>query len=148
MQGGTYVLFITSPLNAVMNYILIYGGLSSDPTSSLHVTKLEFGLLGASLATAISYWLSFLLLLGYAKYIHSASWRSHWCGLSAASMKAALQPKQMWIFARLAGLGFLHVGTEWWAFEIVALVAGRLGALPLAAQSVIMTADEIMNTIP
>ena len=35
-----------------------------------------------------------------------------------------------------------------WAFEIVALAAGRLGTIPLAAQSVIMTADLIMNTIP
>lgn len=33
------------------------------------------------------------------------------------------------------------------AFEIVALAAGRLGALPLAAQSVIMTTDQGMNPI-
>jgi MATE family multidrug resistance protein len=30
----------------------------------------------------------------------------------------------------------VHVGTEWWAFEIVALAAGRLGTVSLAAQSV------------
>lgn len=35
-----------------------------------------------------------------------------------------------------------------WAFEIVALVAGRLGTIPLAAQSVIMTTDQVLNTIP
>ena len=40
------------------------------------------------------------------------------------------------------------MGSEWWAFEIVALAAGRLGTLPLAAQSVIMTLDQIINTIP
>jgi MATE family multidrug resistance protein len=40
------------------------------------------------------------------------------------------------------------VGTEWWAFEIVAIVAGQLGTIPLAAQSVIMTADQVLNTIP
>lgn len=40
------------------------------------------------------------------------------------------------------------MGTEWWAFEIVALAAGRLGTIPLAAQSVVMTADQVMNTIP
>lgn len=51
-------------------------------------------------------------------------------------------------FSRLAILGFLQVGTEWWAFEIVALAAGRLGTIPLAAQSVIMSADQVMNTIP
>jgi MATE family multidrug resistance protein len=42
----------------------------------------------------------------------------------------------------------MHIGTEWWAFEIVALVAGRLGNVALASQSVIMTADLILNTIP
>ena len=51
-------------------------------------------------------------------------------------------------FARLAILGVVHVGTEWWAFEIVAIVAGQLGTIPLAAQSVIMTTDQVMNTIP
>jgi MATE family multidrug resistance protein len=54
----------------------------------------------------------------------------------------------MGTFARLAFMGFIHVGTEWWAFEIVALAAGRLGTIPLAAQSVIMTADQVLNTIP
>lgn len=39
-------------------------------------------------------------------------------------------------------------GTEWWAFEIVAIVAGQLGTIPLAAQSVIMTADQLMAMIP
>ena len=53
-----------------------------------------------------------------------------------------------WPFANLAFLGVIHVGTEWWAFEIVALAAGRLGTLPLAAQSVVMTADQIITTIP
>jgi MATE family multidrug resistance protein len=51
-------------------------------------------------------------------------------------------------FAALALMGVVHVGTEWWAFEIVALAAGRLGTIPLAAQSVIMTADQVINTIP
>ena len=54
----------------------------------------------------------------------------------------------MGTFSRLAALGVIHVGTEWWAFEIVALAAGRLGTIPLAAQSVIMTSDQVMNTIP
>ncbi|RYP58085.1 hypothetical protein DL769_009117 [Monosporascus sp. CRB-8-3] len=40
------------------------------------------------------------------------------------------------------------VGYVWWAFEIVALAAGRLGTIPLGAQSVIMTADQIVYTIP
>ena len=98
------------------------------------------GLYGAPIATGISYWLSFLLLVAYTAFV-----RGHecWGGLEP---RKALQ--HLWPFARLAVLGVVHVGTEWWAFEIVALAAGRLGTIPLAAQSVIMTADQVINTVP
>lgn len=125
MRPGTYVLLITSPLNAGLNYLFVY--------------TLDMGLLGAPLATGISYWVSFLLLLAYARFI--AGWEC-WGGWSKKSIR------NIWTFARLSLLGIVHVGTEWWAFEIVALAAGRLGTIPLAAQSVIMTSDQVMNTIP
>lgn len=125
MRPGTYVLLITSPLNAAINYLFIY--------------KFKLGLIGAPIATGISYWISFLLLVCYAIFVRG--WES-WGGWSRKSLH------NLGTFSRLALLGFFHVGTEWWAFEIVALVAGRLGTIPLAAQSVIMTSDQVMNTIP
>ncbi|KAI1875522.1 uncharacterized protein JN550_001808 [Neoarthrinium moseri] len=127
-RPGTYVLLITSPLSAALNYLFVH--------------TLGMGLNGAPLATGIAYWVSFLLLVLYAARV-----RGHecWGGLD---LRRALNPRQLVPFARLALLGFVHVGTEWWAFEIVALAAGRLGKIPLAAQSVIMTADQIINTIP
>lgn len=127
-RPGTYVLLITSPLSAGLNYLLVH--------------TLGMGLYGAPLATGIAYWVSFLLLVLYAAKVKGAEC---WGGLD---LRRAANPKQLWPFARLALLGFVHVGTEWWAFEIVALAAGRLGKIPLAAQSVIMTADQIINTIP
>lgn len=125
-RPGTYVLLITSPLNAGLNYLFIH--------------TFNLGLYGAPLATGLSYWLSFLLLLLYIIFI-----RGHecWGGFAPRKALAHLAP-----FSRLALLGVIHVGTEWWAFEIVALAAGRLGTIPLAAQSVIMTADQIINTVP
>ncbi|KAJ6110506.1 hypothetical protein N7486_002741 [Penicillium sp. IBT 16267x] len=125
MRAGTYVLMITSPLNAVLCYTFCY--------------TLKIGILSAPLAANISYWLSFILLVLYAKYIAGFEC---WGGWSRDAFK------NLGIFTRLAVLGILHVGTEWWAFEIVALAAGRLGTISLASQSVIMTADQIMNTIP
>ena len=125
MRPGTYVLLITSPVNALLNFLFVY--------------TFKMGLLGAPIATGVSYWLSFLLLLAYARYVKG--WES-WGGWSRKSLQ------HIGTFARLAGLGVIHVGTEWWAFEIVALAAGRLGTIPLAAQSVIMTSDTLMNTIP
>lgn len=125
MRPGTYVLLITSPINAGLNFLFIY--------------TLDMGLLGAPIATGISYWLSFLLLLVYARFV--AGWEC-WGGFDRKCLN------NITTFARIAALGIVHVGTEWWAFEIVAIVAGQLGSLPLASQSVIMTADQIMNTIP
>ncbi|GJC85247.1 putative transporter C11D3.06 [Colletotrichum liriopes] len=125
-RPGTYVLLITSPLNAGLNYLFIH--------------TFGLGLYGAPIATGISYWVSFLLLVAYAVFIQG---RECWGGLELRKAARNIGP-----FAKLAILGVVHVGTEWWAFEIVALAAGRLGTIPLAAQSVIMTADQIINTIP
>ena len=125
MRPGTYVLLITSPINAGLNFLFIY--------------TFKIGLLGAPIATGISYWLSFLLLLAYARFVKG------WDGWGGWSRKCL---RNLWTFTRLALLGVVNVGTEWWAFEIVALAAGRLGTIPLAAQSVIMTSDQVMNTIP
>ncbi|KAG9237572.1 mate-domain-containing protein [Amylocarpus encephaloides] len=125
MRPGTYVLLITSPMSAGLNYLFVY-------TFELH-------LVGAPLATGLSYWISFLLLLSYSRFVAGSRC---WGGWSRACLQ------NMSTFARLAVLGVVHVGTEWWAFEIVALAAGRLGTIPLAAQSVIMTTDQVMNTIP
>ncbi|GAM39632.1 MatE family transporter [Talaromyces pinophilus] len=125
MRPGTYVLLITSPLNAALNYLFCY--------------TLDIGLLGAPIATSISYWLSFGLLVLYTRFIAGSEC---WGGWSHTAFH------NIGTFARLAFLGVIHVGTEWWAFEIVALAAGRLGTISLAAQSVIMTADQVMNTIP
>lgn len=125
MRPGTYVLMLVSPLNAALNYLFCY--------------TFQIGLLGAPLATSISYWLSFGLLLLYARFIAGSEC---WGGWSRSAFD------NLGTFSRLAFLGVIHVGTEWWAFEIVALAAGRLGTVPLAAQSVIMTADQVLNTIP
>ncbi|EPS35222.1 hypothetical protein H072_11523 [Dactylellina haptotyla CBS 200.50] len=125
MRAGTYVLLITSPINVILNYLFIY--------------TFGFGVNGAPMATSITYWLSFFLLALYCKYI--AGYEC-WGGWSTACFK------NMFTFLRLALLGTVMVGTEWWAFEIVAIVAGRLGQIPLAAQSVIMTTDQVLNTIP
>lgn len=125
MRPGTYVLLITSPINAGLNFLFIY--------------TFDMGLLGAPLATGISYWLSFFLLLAYTRFV--SGWEC-WGGWDKKSME------NIGTFARIAALGVVHVGTEWWAFEIVAIAAGNLGSLSLAAQSCIMTADQVLNTIP
>ena len=125
MRPGTYVLLITSPISALLNYLFVY--------------QFGWGILGAPFATGIGYWLSFIGLVLYARFVAGGEC---WGGWTKKSFQ------NLGVFAKLAALGVIHVGTEWWAFEIVALAAGRLGEIPLASQSVIMTADQVMNTIP
>lgn len=90
MKAGTYVLLFTAPLNIALNYLFVY--------------TWGLGLVGAPLATGISYWLNFLGLIGYAKFVRG--WDA-WGGWSKECLW------RMGAFARLAALGFIQVGTEW-----------------------------------
>jgi len=184
MHASTLVLLVTSPLNAFLSYILV------------HHTHLAF--LGAPLSISITYHLSFMLLVAYARWGLGPSQppndrrtgrrtsRSSSAGpspeflvtpsLSSSSITLAhgqtqgttsyaesplplpktagsaldctltlrtlLAPAPILAFLGLALPGILMVATEWWAFEIVALAAGRLGRRSLAAQGVVMTADQ------
>ncbi|KPI39016.1 putative transporter [Cyphellophora attinorum] len=125
MRAGTYVLLITSPISAALNYLFVYVA--------------GWGLFAAPFATGIGYWLSFFGLIIYARFVAGGEC---WGGWSKKCLH------NLGTFAKLAILGVFHVGTEWWAFEIVTLAAGRLGEIPLASQSVVATADQVMNTIP
>jgi len=131
MRASTIVLMIVFPINVVLNIVLV------------HYTPL--GLLGSPAALSITYWLCFILLCVYTYLSPAHAQNGTWGGMQ---LRAALDPKSCFLFLKLALPGILMVGTEWAAFEIVALAAGRLGELPLAAQSVIMTLDQILNTIP
>ncbi|KAF4992027.1 hypothetical protein FDECE_13834 [Fusarium decemcellulare] len=125
VRPATYVMLIVSPLSALLNHLL--------------VNTFDVGLMGAPFATGLCYWVSFALLSLYAVFV-----RGHecWGGWNWACLK------HLGVFAQIAALGIVQLGTEFWAFEIVALIAGRLGELPLAGQSVLMTADQVLVTIP
>ncbi|KAB2570867.1 putative transporter [Lasiodiplodia theobromae] len=130
VKPATCINCVSALLNAALNYVLVH--------------TFHLGLLGAPLATGLAFWASFLLLLLYIRH-HHLSAATCWGGWSRRSLSA----RPLAAFARLAALGVLHVGSEWWAFEAVALAAGRLpGTAALAAQSVLMTSDQVFNTIP
>ncbi|KAI8069374.1 MATE efflux family protein [Gongronella butleri] len=125
MNAGSYVLMICSPINLGINYVFIYA--------------LDYGFIGAPIATSITYWLMFALLIAYIRFVEGSA---GWGGFSRKAFDH-WRP-----FLKLVGTGTIMVATEWVAFEVVALAAGRLGTTPLAAQSVIMTTDQILNTVP
>jgi MATE family multidrug resistance protein len=131
MRASTLVLIIVWPINLALNVVLV------------HYTPL--GMLGCPIALSITYWLALILLIiaTWLSPTHKAN--GTWGGLQPS---AVLNAKSCRGFLGLALPGIFMVGTEWAAFEIVALAAGRLGELALAGQSVIMTTDQIIATIP
>ncbi|KAI0061883.1 MOP flippase [Artomyces pyxidatus] len=128
---ATYVLLIISPINFALNVYFVH--------------HTHFGLMGSPISLSISFWLSFILLAIYAAYSPTHTRNQTWGGIQ---LRAVLHVRSCLTFLKLALPGILMVGTEWAAFEIVALAAARLGPTSLAAQSVIMTTDQILNTIP
>ncbi|KAK0489016.1 MOP flippase [Armillaria novae-zelandiae] len=131
MGASTTVLAVVFPVNIALNVLFV------------HFTSL--GLLGSPVALSLTYWIAFALLSVYTAWSPTHRQNGCWGGLQ---LGAVFHPHSCYLFLKLAIPGILMVGTEWAAFEIVALAAGRLGSLPLAAQSVIMTTDQILNTLP
>ncbi|KAG0149219.1 hypothetical protein CROQUDRAFT_669301 [Cronartium quercuum f. sp. fusiforme G11] len=123
MHVSTIVLIIVSPINVLLNWIFI--------------SKLGFR--GAALGTTITYWLAFSIICVVGRLMGGGK---AWGGWSRKCFES------LWPMFKLSIAGFLMVGTEWWAFEIVALVAGRISVLSLEAQSVILTLDQVLATLP
>lgn len=126
MHLSTLALIIVSPLNIGLNIVLVHHS--------------PLGMLGSPLALSITYWAALLVLVALTATSARHRRNKTWGGWRIR--QALLDARGAWSFLKLALPGILMVGTEWAAFEIVALAAGRLGALPLAAQSVIMTTDQ------
>ncbi|RKP24916.1 mate-domain-containing protein [Syncephalis pseudoplumigaleata] len=127
MHAGTYILMITSPINVLANYLLVWW-----PPISL-------GFIGAPIATSFTHWLNLLLSVLYVRYVQGGAC---WGGFSRDALRNWGQ------FLRLGLAGMALICSEWWAFEVVALAAGYLGTIPLAAQSVVLTSATITYMIP
>lgn len=89
MRPGTYVLLITSPLNGLLNWLFVY--------------RFGIGLLGAPLATGISYWSSFILLVLYSRFVAGSDCWGGWSRKCLSNLRT---------FTRLAILGFVHIGNS------------------------------------
>jgi MATE family multidrug resistance protein len=96
MGASTLVLLVMSPVNILLNIVLV------------HYTPL--GLLGSPAALSITYWMSFFLLalVTCISPVHKRN--GTWGGVQ---MKAVLDLKSCHSFLKLAIPGILMVGTEW-----------------------------------
>lgn len=99
----------------------------------------SMGASGAALATASTLWLDGILIVLYSTRTRA---RECWDGFNRAALRD--WGPVLW----LAIPGALMFGSELWAFEVIALLAGRLGHVAVAAQAVISTLDNLVAMVP
>ena len=129
MHAPTVVLLVVSPINALANYLLVWG-----PPS------IRFGFLGAPLASAISMWLMALLCTLQCMLVSHGTWDGwSWQAWDRAGLKTCF---------RLGLAGLLSLASEWWAWEIVGLVTAALGTTALASQSVLLITSSVTYQLP
>ncbi|THH31443.1 hypothetical protein EUX98_g2769 [Antrodiella citrinella] len=114
----TRVILCVAPINAVLNYILVWG-----PDS------VRLGFIGAPIATAISFNLISIASIIYGVfYVPKTAWHP-------------ISRRMFTSLGVLVQLGLAGVGqtaSEWWSWELVGLAASLLGPVALACQSVLL----------
>lgn len=129
LHAPTVVLLIVSPLNAVVNYVLVWG-----PPS------LRVGFLGAPLASALSMWLMAVLCVLQCMLVSNGTWGG-WS-------RKAFDLEGLRVCFSLGIAGLLSLASEWWAWEIVGLVTAALGTTALASQSVLLITSSVTYQLP
>lgn len=122
-----FVAFAVLALHVIITYI--------------YTDLFGWGLKGATLAIATSYWLLWLSLLAfvYLRKLHVKTWP----GIQLGSAM------QEWLpFLKLGLPGAAMLCLEWWGFELHALVAGHFGTVALASQSLILNSLAFCFMLP
>ncbi|KAG5355857.1 putative transporter [Yarrowia sp. B02] len=127
-MAGTYVLAICAPLNAFLNWLLVW---------DKHV---GIGYAGAPVAVVITEWAMAILIIGYIAFVDG---RQCWFGLSPRAAFSNWGP-----MLKLAIPGVIMVEAEFLAFEILTLASSYFGSAALAAQSVLSTVMALAYQIP
>ncbi|CAO3666417.1 unnamed protein product [Umbelopsis ramanniana] len=121
----TKVLMVVSPINAILNYVLIF--------------HRNLGLVGASVAISITYWLLFISMVLFILVVQG---KEAWGGWSRQAFS------DYTTFFIHALVGIFMVCSEWWAFEILTLAASYIGVVDLASQSIMMTIASTTFILP
>ena len=114
VKPSVYIVICSNIWNVFANWLFIYG--------------LGWGFVGAPIARVTCNWVQCLLMFGYIRF--SGVYVDTWDGWSTKCLEKWGQ------FLALAVPGMLMTCSEWWAFEVLAIAAGILGADSLNAQSI------------
>merc|ERR1711957_642921 len=96
----------------------------------------DWGAFGAGLTVSASYTLSFLFLTGYVAMKRPGACREAWQVLPWPKRELSLaNPPTLCAYLNFAIPTALIIWSEWWVFEIMALLAGIAGSSALAAHT-------------
>lgn len=129
-HASTYVLFVCAPLNALLNYLLVWD------------KRIGIGFLGAPLAVVITDWTMLAMLLYYTLRIDGDQ-----C-LPKQKLTENIYFSNWGRMINLSIPGVLMVEAEWLAFEVITFTAARFGTEVLAAQSIVTTTGALLYQIP
>lgn len=126
-DAGTYILFITAPLNIFLNWVLVYS------------ENFGLGYIGAPIASVINFWAMLILLVLYVVFIDGSQC---WDGLT-------LKAFDHWYeLSKLAIPGIIMLLAESMAYEILTLFASKFGTSALATQSALSSVVSLLYMIP
>jgi multidrug resistance protein, MATE family len=132
MRPALWVMIAANVVHAGLNWVLIFG----------HLGFAAQGIVGAGIATTLTRAGSCLGLVAYTRAfaLHERAWVP-WSREALARAR----------LVQIAALGLpiaLQISLEIWAFSGAALVAGRLGAVPLAAHTVTLNMAALAFMLP
>lgn len=129
-HASTYVLFVCAPVNAVLNYFLVWD------------SRIGMGFIGAPMSVVTTNWLMCISLYSYIFFV-----KGHEC----LPREWITHPVYLQNWKRMIDLsipGVLMVVAEWMAFEIITFTSSRFGTEVLAAQSILTTTCGLLYQIP
>ena len=132
-HASTIVLFICAPLNAILNYVLVWD------------KRIGIGYLGAPLSVVISYWIMALGLIVYTIFTkHELKPLKCWNGIIRRDQVFKNWKKMF----NLAWPGMLMVEAEFLGFEILTIFASWIDTEALGAQSIMASTASLAYQIP
>ncbi|KAG0652649.1 putative transporter [Hyphodiscus hymeniophilus] len=124
-SATTYVLLVAAPLNAFLNWLLVW--------------HFDLGFIGAPIAVAVT---DNLLPVFLFLYVYFIDGRQCWSGFTKRALK------NWGPMVKLALPGLLMVEAEFLAFEILTLASSYISTTHLAAQSILSTLTALTFQIP
>lgn len=129
MKAHLIVTLIATPINVFLQWLLVW-------------SSYEIGIKGAPIATSVTHTIILALTILYIRYIEGYD---AWGGWETNQM---FDFNQIYIFLKLGVPGMFQLCSEWWAFEVVALLAGLLGRDMLAAQTIVLNTSSLFYMLP